>query len=343
MFLLNRDPWILVVYRTYSSAHNLYLRGRALEDQPLKHYEQQTLYQTLRNTWRTFRTDEIRNALVVLTLPDGTTLETRADHEGYFLFKLEDIDQDLTQWVNTDSFMPLSVRFDEDNAAFAKAKKQKRISDNHFSGSTLIPTVTKSTYGIISDIDDTIMHTGVTSFLKIRVALNTFFKNYDRRLPLKGAAQLYQLLHKGSNNIAQNPMFYVSNSPWNLYRYLEKFLDFHGFPKGAILLRDFPTPWDRSVRLKQPHKLYEIIKILQYYPHLNFILLGDSGEYDVDYYSEVAQQFPDRIMAIYLRSVDHHRKMSRVQAIADAFTICPMLLIKDSSEALDHAQSMGWI
>lgn len=76
-----RDPWILIPYRTYSGKHHLYIRGRALEDQPLKLFEQQTLYQTIRNTWRTFKTDEIRNALVILTLPNGNFFETKADHE----------------------------------------------------------------------------------------------------------------------------------------------------------------------------------------------------------------------------------------------------------------------
>lgn len=341
MALFKRDPWILDVYRTYSGKQHLYLRGRALEDQPLKHYEQQTLYQTIRNTWRTFKTDEIRNALVVLTLPNGKQFETKADHEGYFLFDLQ-IDIDLETFTDDEGYLDITTSFDEDNAAFAKAKRQQRIATNKFKGETLIPKASAQ-YGVISDIDDTIMHTGVTSFLKIRVAFNTFFKNYDRRLPLKGAASLYQLLHRGSSGKDENPMFYLSNSPWNLYKYLEKFLDFHGFPKGPILLRDFPTPWDRTPKLKRPHKAHELINILKHYPDMKFILIGDSGEHDADYYKDVAQQFPDRIMAIYLRSVNHEKKMARVRNIADSFTICPMLLVQESKEAVEHARGMGWI
>ncbi|GAK76797.1 hypothetical protein JCM19296_2397 [Nonlabens ulvanivorans] len=77
MALFKRDPWILDIYRTYSGKNHLYIRGRALEDQPLKHYEQQTFYQTLRNTWRTFKTDEIRNASVGLTLLTAHSLRPR--------------------------------------------------------------------------------------------------------------------------------------------------------------------------------------------------------------------------------------------------------------------------
>lgn len=341
MYLFKRDPWILNAYRTYSSGNHLYIRGRALEDLPMKLYEEQSFYQTLRNTWRAFTTDEIRHALVVLTLPNGKKFEAKADHEGYFLFDLN-TDFCLHKLTDDKGYLPINVSFDDDNSAFAKAKKQKRISLNSFPGESLVPPVS-STFGVISDIDDTIMHTGVTSFLKTRVAFNTFFKNYDRRLPLLGAANLYQLLHRGISGTDFNPMFYLSNSPWNLYAYLEKFLDFHGFPKGPILLRDFPTPWDRTPKLKRPHKEHELLNILKHYPDTKFILIGDSGEHDVDYYKNVTEMYPERILAIYLRSVNHSKKMARVRSIADSFTICPMLLVGDSSEAVRHARESGWI
>lgn len=341
MSIFKRDPWILNAYRTYSGSNHLYIRGRALEDQPLKLFEKQSFYQTVRNAFRAFATDEVRNALVELILPNGKVFTTKADHEGYFLFDIA-TDFSLHDLTDGKGYLPLKVSFNEDNAAFEKAKRQKRISRNEFPGESLVPPVT-STYGVISDIDDTIMHTGVTSFLKTRVALNTFFKNYDTRLPLLGAANLYQLLHRGISGTDFNPMFYVSNSPWNLYAYLEKFLDFHGFPKGPILLRDFPTPWDRTPKLRRPHKEHELLNILKHYPDTKFILIGDSGEHDVDYYKNVTEQYPDRILAIYLRSVNHSKKMARVRAIASAFTICPMILVGDSSEAVVHARENGWI
>jgi phosphatidate phosphatase APP1 len=341
MGLWKRDPWILNVYRTYSGVHHLYIRGRALEDQPLKHFEKQTLYQTIRNAWRAFQTDEIRNALVILELPNGSIYETKADHEGYFLFDLQ-IDYSLDSLTDKEGYLPIKVRFDEDNSAFAKAKKQQRIDLNLFTGHTLIPA-READFGVISDIDDTIMHTGVTSFLKLRVAFNTFFKNYDRRVPLKGAAEFYQQLHEGAHGKSQNPIFYLSNSPWNLYEYLQKFLDHNNFPKGPILLRDFPTPWDRTPKLKRPHKAHELINILKHYPNLNFILIGDSGERDADYYIDVARRYPNRILAIYLRCLNHQKRTARVKTLAKDFDLCPMILIRESHEALQHAKSQGFI
>lgn len=328
-------------YRTYSGKNHLYIRGRALADQPLKLFEQQSFYQTLRNAYRAFATDEIRLAQVTVTLENGKKYPAVADSEGYFLVDKK-LGYDLTDYIDEEGYLPYRVSFDGDNDAFAKAEQQNRIRTTEFTGESLIPPSTAG-YGVISDIDDTIMHTGVTSFLKLRVAFNTFFKNYDRRTPLKGAASFYQLLHRGAGGSNQNPMFYLSNSPWNLYKYLEKFLDFHGFPKGPILLRDFATPWERKPEDKRPHKEKALRNIIQHYPDMKFILIGDSGEHDADYYADVAREYPDRIMAIYLRSVNHRKKMLRIKTLADGFTICPMLLASDSKVLVDHARKKGWI
>ncbi|AZQ43445.1 App1 family protein [Nonlabens ponticola] len=341
MSIFQRDPWIIDVFRTYSGEHHLYLRGRALQDQPLKHYEQQTFYQTLRNTWRAFKTDEIREIPVVLTLPNGDKHKTITDKEGYFLFDIT-TKTDLQDIADEEGYVSLNIAFDEDDSAYAKAKSQNRIALNSFTGETLVPPETTA-YGVISDIDDTIMQTGVTSFLKLRVAFNTFFRNYDQRIPFKGAASFYQLLHRGASGKDQNPMFYLSNSPWNLYRYLEKFIDFHGFPKGPILLRDFPTPWDRTKKLKRPHKEHELINILKHYPDQKFILIGDAGEHDAKYYTNAAKLYPDRIKAIYIRAVSNAKKVAANQALADAFDICPILIVEESREALEHARENGWI
>lgn len=341
MALFQRDPWIIDVFTTYSGEFHLYVRGRALEDQPLKLYEQQTFYQTLRNTWRAFTTDEIRNTPVKMTLSNGERFETKTDSEGYFLFDIK-TKADLQDLADEKGYLPITISFDEDSSAFAKATLQQRISNNKFTGETLVPPSTTA-YGVISDIDDTIMKTGVTSFLKLRVAFNTFFKNFDKRSPFKDAASFYQLLHRGPSGTDKNPMFYLSNSPWNLYRYLEKFVDFHGFPKGPILLRDFPTPWDRTPKKDRPHKEHELINILKHYPDQKFILIGDAGEHDTIYYTNAATEYPDRIKAIYIRAVNHSKKMAAIKEMADAFEICPVLLVKESSEAIKHARGMGWI
>ncbi len=345
MSIFKRDPWIIDVFRTYSSNYHLYVRGRALEDQPVKLYQQQSFYHTLRNTWRAFKTDEIRNIAVVMTLPNGKQFKTNANHEGYFLFDVN-TSFELQEFADEEGYFPITLSFDESSNTDSlervqKAQAQHRLTINLFAGETLIPPSTAA-YGVVSDIDDTIMKTGVTSFLKLRVAFNTFFKNYDQRIPFKDAASFYQLLHRG-NGVEQNPMFYLSNSPWNLYRYLEKFVEFHGFPKGPILLRNLRSPWDKTPKKKRPHKEHELINILKHYPALQFILIGDAGEHDTLYYINAATEYPGRIKAIYIRAVNHTKKMAAIQELVNSFKACPVLLVKESSEAMAHARENGWI
>ena len=98
-----------------------------------------------------------------------------------------------------------------------------------------------SDYGVISDIDDTILHTGVVSSLKWRVLVNTIFKRARSRDALEGTANFYHKLHRGHSGKKSIPIFYVSHSPWNLYRYLELFLKTDNFPKGPILLRSISS------------------------------------------------------------------------------------------------------
>ena len=83
----------------------------------------------------------------------------------------------------------------------------------------------------------------------------TLLHNAHTRLPFEGVAGFYQALQRGRDGEAYNPVFYVSNSPWNLYDLLEDFLDVHGIPRGPLLLRDWsprrsrpgrPTSWPPS-------------------------------------------------------------------------------------------------
>src|SRR5690554_6109286 len=219
-------------------------------------------------------------------------------------------------------------------------------SGNVFKGEIVIPSETAK-FGVISDIDDTILHTGLTSRFKWRVVKNTIFKRAEKRIPLEGAADFYTQLHNGKTGSDCNPIFYVSHGPWNLYGYLELFLGTHNFPKGPILLRDFGNPltkiFQRQEKKEKPEKQREILNILKTYPKLSFILIGDSGEHDPDIYIEIAEAHPERILAIYMRSVNHRKRMIRVKGLFKEYETVPVLLVENSYEAIKHAQQMGFL
>ena len=325
----------LATYRSYGTSSHLYLLGRAIDDDKLKMHEDQSFLRTLSNTYKQFDSYEIADTEVALELPNGTILKEKTNKNGYFLFN-KTISLNLKDFADDEGWVKLKVSFVND------VPNSIITHENLFEAELLIPPL-KASYGVISDIDDTILHTGVTSFLKWRVIKNSLFKHAHKRISLEGAPQFYRELHAGKKGNEQNPIFYLSNSPWNLYQYLSLFLKVNDFPKGPILLRHFRTPFDKTLKPEKPHKQKEIINILKTYPHINFILVGDSGEHDPAIYTEIAAQFPDRIIAIYLRSVKHRRQMRRVRSIVDNFKTVPVLLVETSQQARDHARENGFI
>ena len=77
---------------------------------------------------------------------------------------------------------------------------------------------------------------------------------------------------------AGNPIFYVSSSPWNLYDLLEDFMELNAIPCGPIFLRDIGT--DAGKFIKTPghgHKLERARELIERFPTLRWVLLGDSG------------------------------------------------------------------
>lgn len=330
----NIDNVLITPYRSYGTQSHIYLLGRALDDVPLKIVEDQSLLKTLKNTYKQFDSFEIPEAEIELNIPGILSETTKTDYDGYFLFD-QKTSKDLAVIADKEGWVKVDIYYKKPGA-------QTKPGNDHFQGELLIPEA-EAEYGVISDIDDTILHTGVTSFLKWRLLKNSLLTNAYNRIPLKGAPEFYQKLHLGKSGNNKNPMFYLSNSPWNMYQYLKLFLDFNKFPKGPILLRNFTTPFDRSLKPEKPHKQKEIINILKTYPELNFILIGDSGEHDASIYTEIAEQYPDRILAIYLKSVNNKRQMNRIRSIVDKFKTTPLLMAETSGDAQIHAKENGFI
>ncbi|WP_378182140.1 App1 family protein [Aquimarina sp. SS2-1] len=331
--MFKKKPLRINSYLGYGTTKRLRATGRALEDENVNFDGNTRTLKTLRNIYRQFESDEIRNANIELKLSNGKNFTTKTDAEGYYHF--DEILSDGEKMVDKEGYIPYLISYQNEGS-------KKILQSNIFKGKMLVPSK-EAAFGVISDIDDTILHTGVASLFKWRVIANTFFKNFDKRLPLEGTVQFYQKLKLSKENIPVNPIFYVSNSPWNLYDYLTAFLKKHYFPEGPILLRDFRTPFDKTPKPKIPHKQSEILNLLNIYPDLKFILIGDSGEKDADIYTEIAKKYPDRILAIYLRSVNHRRKEKRIQKIINTYSTTPILLVHSSLEAESHARQQGFI
>jgi phosphatidate phosphatase APP1 len=113
----------------------------------------------------------------------------------------------------------------------------------------------------------------------------------------------------------RNPIFYVSLSPWNYYNLLSQFLEINEIPSGPLLLRDYGLHTFTSLGGPSPKRAL-IQELLDTYPTLPFVLLGDSGQHDPEIYAEVVRENPRRILAIYIRDVSEGTDAERAAAIA---------------------------
>lgn len=253
--------------------------------------------------------DEARGTPVRATF-QGRRYETITDREGYFHFDLA-VRKGTVGW-------------------------QEVALDPEATGQVLIPSPS-ARFGVISDIDDTLVPSGATR--KLRMVIRLALSNALTRQPFEGVAAFYRALHA-----RVNPIFYVSKSPWNLYLPLLEMMRVQKIPLGPLLLRDYGLQLLR--RSKLDHKLVQIERILATCSNLPFVLIGDSGERDPEVYSEVVRRHPGRIRVIYIRAVGPDaRRMAAIEDLAAQVqrTRCQLVLAPDTAFAAAHALGEGLI
>ncbi|MCB0687859.1 MAG: DUF2183 domain-containing protein [Saprospiraceae bacterium] len=325
-WLRKKQNIIIQPYRGYSSINRLYLGGRVLEDEQITLHRDESFFQTLRNNYKRWESDEIAD--VPVTLQIGQQIhQTVTDREGYFLFdEAEGISlHNEEQWkiaYLTADFVYRHTNYD--------LTRQAEI---------FLPNPTAE-FGIISDIDDTIMHTDV--LYRLRMLKNTFLYNPYKRRPLPGMATWINALRKGPKGTSSNPVFYVSKSPRNIFDYLSVFLQFNQFPKGPILLRDFGRTGVRPPDYPG-HKLDEIDKIFQTYPGLSFILIGDIAGRDAEIYHHFQKKYPSQVLSIYLRNIIQKNRDKIFYSWRNEHNPINFQLIENPLEGATHSLQQGWI
>ena len=156
----------------------------------------------------------------------------------------------------------------------------------------------ESRFGLISDVDDTVM---VTSLPRpLLAAWNTFVLDEHARRPVPGMAVLYERLlqaHPGA------PVFYLSTGAWNVAPTLTRFLQRHLYPSGPLLLTDWGPTHDRWFRSGRDHKRISLERLAQEFPDLRWLLVGDDGQHDEELYGAFAEGHAESIQAIAIREL----------------------------------------
>lgn len=322
------EPIVIQPYRGFGDLDEVRVSGRVLEDPGIPEAsERDTVWQNVVAMYRRFESDEVPGAEVELSV--GSSMKRlRTDEEGYFeaLIPLPDGLTPRDGWIEVDA----------------------RLTEGEKPSDTVIRARVPgddAAFGVISDIDDTILPSGATRLTTL--ARKTFLHNARTRLPFDGAAAFYRALAQGPNGDGPpvNPFFYVSSSPWNLYDFLEDFFDLNGVPEGPILLRDLGVDAEKFIKEGHSHKLDKIERVLGAFPDLPFVLIGDSGQEDPELYLESVKRHPRRIRAIYIRDVSDRPRDEEVQRLARAAEAhgVDFRRVEDSAEAARHAARVGLI
>lgn len=301
-------------YLGHGGPEGVVVRGRVLDDPPpTEAVEGEGVGAAVRRSLRQFVTAELPGVPLRVRVGDSV-MEAVTDAEGYFVARLD----------------PTTLAGPWVDGRVELAREHRGLTDPHPTRVRVRVPGADAAFGVISDVDDTIIETGVQ-----RVGLmlrQTFTGSALTRTPFPGAAELYRDLEAGAN-----PFFYVSSSPWNLHAFLLAFLEHRDFPLGPLLLRDLIG--SRAGRARKHERIEEVLAL---HPGLRFVLIGDSGERDPQIYADVVAAHPGRILAVYIREVRLDPGDGRVERVSDSWAHdVPFVLAADSGAVRRHAASIG--
>ena len=323
---LRRDPTeiTLAIYLAHGSRSVALIRGRALEGPPVgAAAEHEPLGVRLRRMIRRFMTREIPGLPVVVRL-GGVEDRVLTDDEGYFTAELEGCS------------LPPGPNLHDVEVAVTGPLAGLPVHVG--TPKILVPSPTTSRL-LISDIDDTVLRTGATS--TIRMTITTLTGSAWTRSSFAGAAELYRgLVHEPSG--VDNPCFYVSSSPWNLYDFLVAFIERSELPTGPLFLRDYGVDEHQFVRGGHgEHKLEAISEILRVH-RAPILLAGDTGERDPEIFRSVVDEHGDRVEGILLRHVTDDARRAEVAALYDDVST-PVFVEEDSVALAEAAEAAGLV
>lgn len=296
---LSRPPRI-VLFRGYGSRTRVRVKGR-VEERPRRPPSEAP-----GSTWRVFR-ESVRR-VAAPPVPDarlrvevgGSAHEVGCSVHGYF-----------------DAWLSPSGPLEDGRPWHPTAVALAGAAEVRAEGEILTPTPA-ARFVVVSDIDDTVVPTGATSFL--RMLATTFLTDARARLAFPGVGAFYRALHRGPGGEDDNPLVYVSRGPWSLYEVLAEMLRRNAVPTGPVL---FLRKWGlseeglRGARTRG-HKFAEISSVLEAFADLPAVLIGDSGQRDPEIYAEVVRAYPGRVLAAYIRTVEcgRERRLSLARVVA---------------------------
>ncbi|WPR71752.1 App1 family protein [Flavobacterium sp. NG2] len=318
---------ILKLYRGYANEQELIVMGHVFKPTNRKDYDfLSRKFKNAKATINMFRIKTQANADVYL-MHDNIRIHTKTLDDGYFKFCIP-LSQKNYGWIEYE----VSIVYKNQTIVCKENYNRPKEGD----------------LGIISDIDDTFL----VSYTKspVKKIYHLLFKNVMKRKIFEDVVPHYQALSLAgrTNPNERNTFFYVSSSEWNLYRFIVKFTEIHQLPKAVLLLKDIKTSiksffWTGRGQ-KHNHKFEKIKHILEFYPNLKYVLLGDDTQEDARLYEAICKIFPLSIKAVYIRQTGSSQKAHITTILTNITTLnVKVCYFKNSAEAIEHSKAIGLI
>ena len=325
--ILNSNNATIKVYHGYGHKNNCIVYGHVLAGKPFarKRYTKNIIINIL-HLIKLFFVKPLPDLSVMLQWRDQS-IYSKTEKDGFFKF----------EWAS-DSTIEAGWH---EVVVYLLNKDGMQIVNG--TGKIFIPHLTQ--YAFISDIDDTVLISySASTGKRLRVL---FTKNPRSRKAFADVVKHYHLLSMAHTEPAvPNPFFYVSSSEWNLYDDLNEFFKHNGIPKGAFLLNGIKKWYQlfKTGKTKHQGKLIRVVRILEAFPRQRFVLLGDNSQSDPEIYVAMANKYPDKIHAIYIRNISDKKEAITSELLASVENkSIHTYLFKRNAEAIIHSKSIGLI
>ena len=274
------------VYSAYTNGKRVLVQGRIIDSEDKKTKKS--------NLFSAFFNDEKKDITINLKM-NNKSYVGQSDNEGYFVF-----DINLSQSLEQNKSISLET---DDKTSLQTISLFQPSSKEHI--------------GIISDFDDTVIVSDVTT--KIKLLYNTFFKNFKERKIVSEIEKKIKRLLKENNLSDESALFFISGSPHQFNNNINNFLDYHVFPKRSILTKKIHGEKKDDLQASIAYKYDKIVRLIEMYPQVKWVFFGDSGEKDPSIYLKVRQYYPNSVKEIYIRDVESG-KVEKMYNILHPFT-----------------------
>lgn len=287
-------------YGGYATPDQLIARGRVLAARNVEKIDGQSKLANARQMFRLFATHEVADVTVTSGACSAVT-----DAEGYFTLSLPRDGQ--VGWVNVALSIP-----------------------GHNAICPVLVARPDARWAVLSDIDDTMMHTGAWSVW--RNLWTSFTGSVASRQVFDDAVTLI----RGLADHGRNPVYFVSSSPWNFHGFLDAVFRRAGLPDAPKFLRDYGFGADQFITGRHgDHKGSAIDRIAAANPCLPLVLIGDTGQDDAQIYADAAVRHPGRVARVILRTAgDGANAADKLQVERMRSLGIPVNLAPDFREAL---------